>query len=173
LHIARLATAQPFQLLSADEMESKLDELLLLRISSAGVERKYHLEEFPRFIRGGSSKLILARFSQDLSVFATRANPICRPMIYEYSRIGALLARGKTNGIAERLTSLRASRKGIAARMRKINDYMNWFEATKARGPSGVFTDYLKAAEVLSAPKQRRRDPISVYLDVLQTQFQD
>jgi hypothetical protein len=173
LHIARLATAQPFRLLNADEMELKLDELLLLRISGAGVEGKYHLEEFPQFIRDGSSKLILARFSRDLSLFATRANPICRPMIYEYARIGALLARGKTNGLAERLTSLKASRKGIATRLRKINDYMNWFEATKARGPSGAFTDYLKAAELRSAPEQRRRDPISVYLDVLETQFQD
>jgi hypothetical protein len=172
-HIARLATAQPFQLLSADEMELKLDELLLLRISGAGVERKYHLEEFPQFIRDVSSKLVLTRFSRDLSVFATRANPICRPMIYEYARIGALLARGKTNGIAERLTNLRASRKGIAAQMRKINDYMNWFEATKAQTPSGAFTDYLKAAELGSAPEQRRRDRISVYLDALETQFQD
>ena len=173
LHIARLATAQPFQLLSADEMELKLDELLLLRISRAGVERKYHLEEFPQFIREVSSKLILVRFSRDLSLFATRANPIWRPMIYQYARIGTLLARGKTNGIAERLTSLRASRKGIAAQMRKVNDYMNWFEATKAREPSGAFTDYMKAAELGSAPEQRRRDPISVYLDVLETQFQD
>ena len=148
-------------------MELKLDELLLLRISGAGVERKYHLEEFPQFIRDSSSKLVLARFSREVSVFATRANPICRPMIYEYAKIGALLARGKTNGIAERLTSLRASRKGIAAQMRKINDYMNWFETTKAQTPSGAFTDYLKAAELGSAPEQRRRDRISVYLNAL------
>ena len=173
LHIERLATAQPFQLLSADEMEQKLDELLCLRISGAGVERKYHLEEFPQFIRNASSKLILARFSRDLSILATRANPIWRPMIYEYARIGALLARGRTNRIAERLTSLRASRKRIAAQMRSINDYMNWFEVTKAQKPSGAFTDYLKAAELGSAPEERRRDRISVYVDVLEMQFQD
>ena len=173
LHIARLATAQPFQLLSAAEIELKLDELLLFRISGAGVERTYHLEEFPQFIRDVSSKLILARFSRDLSILATRANPIWRPMICEYARIEALLARGKTNGIAERLRSLRASRKGIVVQMRKINDYMNWFEATKAETPSGAFTDYLKAAELGSAPEERRRDRISVYLDALETEFPD
>ena len=173
LRIARLATGQPFQLLSAEETEQKLDELLVLRISGAGPERKYHLDEFPQFIRNASSKLALAQFSRDLSVLATRANPIYRPMIYEYARIGTLLARGKTNGIAERLARLSASRKGIAAQVRKINDYMNWFEATKSRGPSGAFTDYLKAAELASEPEQRRRDPISVYLDVLETQFQN
>jgi CheY-like chemotaxis protein len=159
--------------LSAEETEQKLNELLVLKISGAGPERKYHLDEFPQFIRNASSKLILARFSRDLSVLATRANPICGPMVYEYARIGTLLARGKTNRIAERLTRLRASRKEIAAQVRKINDYMNWFEATKLLGPSGAFADYLKAAELASEPEQRRRDPITVYLDVLETQFQN
>ena len=88
-------------------------------------------------------------------------------------RIATLLARGKTNGIAERLARLSASRKVLAAQMRKIDDYMNWFEATKSRGPSGAFADYMKAAELAAQPEQRRRDPISVYLDVLETQFQN
>lgn len=171
--IERLAIDQPFQLLSVEETEQSLVELLVLKISGAGPEKKYHLDDFPQFIRNASSKLILSRFSRDLSLFATRANPICRPMVYEYARIGTLLTRGKTKGIAERLARLRASRRGIAAQGRKINDYMNWFEATKSRGPSGAFTDYLKAAELASEPEQRRRDPISVYLDVLETQFQN
>jgi hypothetical protein len=172
-HIERLAIDQPFQLLSVEETERSLVELLALKISGAGPERRYHLDDFPQFIRSASSKLILARLSRDLSVFATRANPICRPMVYEYARIGTLLTRGKTNGIAERLARLRASRRGIAAQVRKINDYMNWFEATKSRRPSGAFTDYLKAAKLAAEAEQRRRDPISVYLDVLETQFQN
>ncbi|HEX7516687.1 MAG TPA: hypothetical protein VF345_05310 [Chthoniobacterales bacterium] len=173
LRVARLATGQPFQLLSAEETEQKLDELLALRISDAGPERKYHLDEFPKFIRNASSKLALARISRDLSVLATRANPICRPMIYEYEKITTLLARGKTNGVAERLARLSASRNGIAAQVRKIDDYMNWFEATKSPGPSGAFADYMKAAELAAQPEQRRRDPISVYLDVLEAQFEN
>lgn len=171
--IERLATGQTFQLLSAEETEQKLEELLALRISNAGPERKYHLDEFPKFIRNASSKLALARFSQNLSALATRANPIYRPMIYEYAGIATLLARGRINGIAERVARVSASRKSIATTMREIDDYMNWFEATKSRGPSGAFTDYLKAAELAPQPEERRRDPISVYLDVLETQFQN
>jgi hypothetical protein len=49
---------------------------------------------------------------------------------------------------------------------------MNWFEATKASGPSGAFLDYMKAAEASARPEPRR-DPISVYLDVLEAQFQN
>jgi hypothetical protein len=171
--IERLATGQPFPLLSAEETEQKLDELLVLKFSDARPERKYHLDEFLQFIRTASSKSTLARFSLDLSVLAIRANPVYRPMIYEYGKIATLLARGKINGIAERLTRASASRKGIATTMRAIGDYINWFEATKSRGPSGAFADYMKAAELAAQPEERRRDPISVYLDVLEAQFQD
>ena len=173
LRIERLATGQPFQLLSAAETEQKLDEFLVLKIFDAGPEGKYHLDEFRQFIRNASAKLALARFSRDLSALATRANPIYRPLIYEYARIATLLARGKINGIAERVARVSASRKSIATTMREIDDYMNWLEATKSRRPSGAFTDYLKAADLASQPEQRRRDPISVYLDVLETQFQN
>jgi hypothetical protein len=173
LHIERLATGQSFLLLSAAETEQKLDELLIVRICGAGPERKCSLDELPKFIRDASSKLALAQLSRDLRVLATRANPIYGPLLSEYEKTATLLARGKTNGVAERLVRLRASRNGIAAQVRKIDDYMNWFEATKSPGPSGAFTDYLKAAELTSQPEPRRRDPISVYLDVLETQFQN
>jgi hypothetical protein len=173
LCIEQLATSQPFQLLSAEETEQKLDKLLAVKVFSAGRERNYRLEEFPQFVRDASSRLTLAGFSRDLSVLAARANPMYRPVIYQYEKITTLLARGKTSGIAEQLARLRALRKAVAARVRKIDDYMNWFEATKSQEPSGAFTDYLKAAEQASRPEPRRRDPISVYLDVLETQFQD
>ena len=173
LRITRLAAGQPFQLLSAEDTKQKLDELLALKISDAGAETRYQLEEFSKFIRNTSSKLTLAQFHLHLSVLASRANPIYRPMIYEYARIATLLARGKTKGIAERLALVSASRKSIATTMRKIGDYMNWFEATKSQGPSGAFADYMKAADLAALPEQSRRDRISVYLDVLEMQFQN
>ena len=50
---------------------------------------------------------------------------------------------------------------------------MNWFEVTKSHGPSGAFADYMKAAELAAHPEQTRRDPISIYLDALESQFQN
>jgi hypothetical protein len=56
--------------------------------------------------------------------------------------------------------------------MNKIDDYMNWFEATQARTKSGAFAEYLGAAkEKNDAP--RRYDAISIYMDALAGQFQD
>jgi hypothetical protein len=57
--------------------------------------------------------------------------------------------------------------------MRQIDDYMNWFEATNLAGPSGEFADYMRAAERADQPPRTKRDLISVYLDVLETQFEN
>lgn len=173
LHIARLAISRPFQLLGAEETEQKLDELLVLKLPEAGSERNYQLEEFAKFIRNAFSKAALRQCNRDLSILATRANPIYRPMIYEYAGIAAQLAQGRVRGIAERLARLSASRKRVIATMRTIEDYLNWFEATKSPGPSGAFADYLRAAEWAGEPGPRRRDALSVYLDVLEAQFQN
>ena len=56
--------------------------------------------------------------------------------------------------------------------MREIDDYLNWFEATSLARPSGEFADYMRAAEREARQEQSRRDPISLYLDVLETQFE-
>jgi hypothetical protein len=172
-HITRLAIDQPFQLLSADETEKKLDELLLLRISGAGPKRNYQVDEFAEFIRNASAKVALTQCSRDLSILATRANPIYRPVIYDYARIVTLLAQGRVKATAERLARLRESRTSIAMAMREINDYLNWVEASKSPGPSGAFADYMRAAEMAPPIEQKRRDAISVYLDVLEAHFQN
>ena len=172
-HIAQLSIGQPFQLLAAAETGLLLDKLLHLKIRAAGSEKNYQLDEFAQFIRAPSARLALIGLNRDLLTFATRANPIYRPVISEYGQIAELLLRKKTRRLRERLAQLKTLRESIAHRMREIDDYMNWFEVTNSRAPSGAFADYFKAAESAAQPAQRRRDPISVYLDTLETQFQN
>jgi len=83
------------------------------------------------------------------------------------------MARGKTAGLTKRLDQLQAARRALAARMHEIDDYLNWFEATSPTAPSGQFAGYMKAAEQAAQPAQTKRDPISIYLDVLETQFEN
>jgi hypothetical protein len=56
--------------------------------------------------------------------------------------------------------------------MSKIDNYLNWFEATQAQTKSGAFADYLKAAEHQPDGAPHRHDAISVYLDALAEEFQ-
>ena len=170
--IARLSTQQPYQLLGIAETERLLAEKLRFETSERGVEKRYELEEFALFSRSGSTQKFLHGLANDLGVLGTRANPIYSPIIAEYADITGRLMRGKTAGIAKRLERLRTARKTLAAQMRQIDDYLNWFEATGLVRPSGEFTGYMHAAERAARPERTKRDAISVYLDALETQFE-
>jgi hypothetical protein len=89
----------------------------------------------------------------------------------DYERnVERILAR-KTKGVGPRLASLASQRERIRARIGDIDDYMNWFEATKSNTTSGAFSSYLRAVTRSDELRPRRRDPISVYLDALEEQF--
>jgi hypothetical protein len=169
--IARLSTDQPYQLMGSAETERLLREKLRLKISDQGVEKSYELTEFPIFLKHKSAANGLRSLAHDLSALAARANPVYVPIIAEYAEITAFLLQGKTKGVASRLERLESSRLAVTAQMREIDDYLNWFEATSLARASGEFAGYMKAAERAVQPKRTRRDPISVYLDVLETQF--
>jgi hypothetical protein len=171
--IVRFSRDQPYQLLGSAETERRLDGILHLKISDRGSERSYELTHFPTFLKQKSAKGTLASLARDLESLATRAHPVYVPIIAQYAEITALLIRGKTLDVPRRLERLRISRHEIEAQMREIDDYLNWFEATSMAGPSGEFSDYLKAAKRANQPQQTKRDPISVYLDALETQFDE
>jgi hypothetical protein len=171
--IARLSTQQPYQLLGSAETERFLAEKLRFKISEHGLEKWYDLEEVAIFPRSATAQKFLHALANDLLVLGTRANPIYSPIITEYADVTARLLRGKTAGIAKRVERLRAERKTLAAQMRQIGDYLNWFEATCLARPSGQFTGYMRAAERAAHPERTKRDAISIYLDVLETQFEN
>lgn len=172
--VAQFSAAQSYELLTFEETEGRLNELLAIKVadSAAQTSKTYHLQDFSQRKISPAQSLALRKLSQDLMFLGLRANPIVRPLVAEYQQIAVLLAAGKRSGINERLARLRNLRAKIAQRMNKIDDYMNWFEATQARTRSGAFANYLSAAEEQKdAP--RRHDALSVYLDSIEEQFQD
>jgi hypothetical protein len=174
LTLNRLRKLNTYQLFTFSESERRLDELSRVKISEANEPiRPFGLDELARHKISASEKMALSQLNRELLVFVAQANPVLRPIAREYQEIVALLARGKRKRIAKRLLRLEVTRKQLAARMSDIDDYMNWFEATQMKSRSGNFTDYLKAVNhsQLSAPK--RHDPLSVYVDALEDQFED
>jgi len=169
--IARLSGAQPYQLLAGAETQQRLDATLRLRISDQGKDKIYDLEEFPTFMKHKSAKMALGALSDNLRVLATRAHPVYASIIANYIEIIAQVQRGRTLSVPRRLNQLADLRRAIAAQMREIDDYMNWFEATNLNGPSGRFSDYMEAAERAEQPVKTKRDAITVYLNAIETQF--
>ena len=174
LSLSQLRNLQTYQLLTFAESERRLNELLRVKISEANKPvRLVGLDELARHKISASEKIALSGLNRELLVFVAQANPVLRPIGREYQQIAALLTRGKRKGIAKRLSRLEVTSKQLAARMNDIDDYMNWFEATQMKSGSGNFTGYLKAVNhsQLSAPK--RHDPLSVYVDALEDQFEN
>ena len=171
--VARLAAEPPYQLLTGAETGRRLNEALRLEFSDREEQKSYDLAEFSKFLKHPSAERVLARLAHDLSQLEIRANPIYRPIISEYAQVIALLRHGKRKGLNRRLERLGDGRKAAAQKMRGIDDYLNWFEAARLDSPSGAFADYLRAAESAAGPPPARRDPISIYLDAAQTQFEN
>jgi hypothetical protein len=173
LAVNHLKSLQTFRLLTFAESERRLDELLRVKISEPNKPVKMvRLDEFTQDKPSGGEKMALDQLKRDLLFFVPQANPVLRPIAREYQEIAALLARGKRRGMAKRLSRLDATRQQLASRMSEIDDYMNWFEATQMKSGSGNFTGYLKAVDQSQLQTRKRRDPLSLYVDALEEQFE-
>ncbi len=174
LALNRLKSLQTFRLLTFAESEQRLDELLRVKISEAKKPVKLvRLDELTQHKLSASEKMALDQLKRDLMFLVPQTNPVLRPIGREYQEVAALLARGKRRGVQKRLCRLELTRQQLAARMTEIDDYLNWFEATQMNRGSGNFTGYLKAVDQSQVPAPRRHDPLSVYVDALEDQFQN
>jgi hypothetical protein len=174
LGLRQLKSTQTFRLLTFAESERRLDELLRVKISEPNKPMKtVRLDEFTQHKPSVSEKMALDQLRRDLLFFVPQTNPVLRPIAREYQAIAALLARGKRRGMAKRLSRLEATGQRLVSRMSEIDDYMNWFEATQMKSASGNFTNYLKAVDQSQLQQPRRRDPLSVYVDALEDQFEN
>jgi hypothetical protein len=174
LALNRLKSLQTFRLLTFSESEQRLDELLRVKISEPNKPLKLvRLDELTQHKLSASEKIALDQLKRDLMFLVPQTNPVLRPVGREYQEIAALLARGKRRGVSKRLSRLELIRQQLAARMSDIDDYLNWFEATQMNSGSGNFTGYLKAVDQSQVPAPRRHDPLSVYVDALEDQFEN
>lgn len=167
-NVANLNTRQNYELLTFAETERRLAGSLRIQVAGKNIR----LEDFPAAKLSPPQKAALIILSENLALIGAAANPAMRPLVNEYQQIAQLLAAGKRKGLEERLARLKTTRSKLVARMGNIDDYMNWFEATQSKTPSGVFAEYLKKAGD-TRPERRRRDAMSVYLDALEQHFQD
>lgn len=174
LAMNRLKSVQTFRVLTFAESERRLDELLDVKISEPKKPAELvHLDELTQHKLSAIEKMALDQLKRDLLLLIPQCNPVLRPIGREYQEIVALLARGKRRGIPKRLLRLQLTRQQLAARMTEIDDYLNWFEATQMNSGSGNFTGYLKAMDQSQDPAPRRHDPLSVYVDALEDQFEN
>jgi len=174
LGLSRLKSRQTFRLLTFAESEQRLDELLRVKLSEPKKPVKLvRLDELTQHKLSASEKMALDQLKRDLMFLVPQTHPVLRPIGREYQELAALLARRKRRGVQKRLSRLELTRQQLAARMTEIDDYLNWFEATQMNSGSGNFTGYLRAVDQSRVAAPRRHDPLSVYVDALEDQFEN
>jgi len=159
-----------YQLFSIAQTETQLNQL----IGRGNDKRETSGVDLNRFVRKKLSAeeiTQLRALKEKLMLLGIQANPILRPLVGGYEQVVDRLLAHKIKDVPARLTALAGKREQLRTRTSDIDDYMNWFEATKSGATSGAFTGYLRAAASSSEPPARRRDPLSVYLDALEAQF--
>lgn len=154
-------------LLRFAETETQLAQALHLKIAS----QERTLADFVRPKLSANEKAALQMTAQDLMLLGTNAHPVLRPIVSEYQQIAQMLAAGKRKGVSARLPKLEETRRGLVRRMDEIDDYLNWFEATRMTTSSGVFDEYIRTAQQRRG--ESRRDSLSTYLDAVELQTRD
>ncbi|HST29264.1 MAG TPA: hypothetical protein VLK27_00310 [Chthoniobacterales bacterium] len=167
--VAELSASPDPDLMTFSQTDEKLNELL--KFDSRDVHHESaSIENFSQVRVTFAQRRALQQFSQKLLLFATRANPVLRPVIQDYRQIADQLAVGKTRGTVKRLAELKSLHARLSARMSDIDDYLNWFEAAKLETPSGTFEESAETAAA-DSPKPKRGDRLSVYLDAMELEF--
>ncbi|MEA3210025.1 MAG: hypothetical protein QOE70_3082 [Chthoniobacter sp.] len=172
LNLARFAVADRFQAMSAVDTDRQIAALLSFEVAQkTGGARRFTIEQFAEYLKLPASRQVIARQQVALAGLSARANGLLRPVVAEYQEVCALLARGKTHGVAARLEQAAQLRTAVVRRAEEIADYLNWFEATQMGSRSHAFDNYLKTANELSEQDRQHRDPVAGYLDELERQY--
>lgn len=173
LNLARLAAADRYQGLSMEETDRQLAVLLSLEIPAgkAGEKKTFAPGDFAQYLKLPASRAVLADRHAKVVALSARANVLLRPVLVDCEQALALLARGKTGGLGERLARIADYRASALRRSDGIADYLNWYEATQSAGRSHAFDDYLKTAREISEQDRQHRDPVARYLDEMEREY--
>ena len=107
----------------------QLTPLLSLEIPTGkeGEKKTFPIGDFAQYLKLPASRAALAGRRNEIVALGTRANPMLRPVLADYGQALALLARGKTSGVRERLTRITMTDQGcmLRAYSREIVDAIN------------------------------------------------
>ena len=176
LALAQLAAGDRFHMYTAEETERRLQALLTfpgpVAPKSSAPPKTCTLADFREFTPMKQNARILEDLRAGLVLLGSQASPIYDPIVTGYQEVVAALSRNRTGGIAERLHELDKLRRDALRQRDGIMDYVNWYEATQVSTPSGAFDEYFHASRQFDANRRiHRPDPISAYLDSLDTEF--
>lgn len=170
--VKRMAGEQRFLLNTFSATAQQLEELRRMKIAvdSSG-KNPLGLEETLRTSRTRINVSAARDLAQRLVALAANAHPLLRGIVNDYQLAAQSVAKKRTHGLSRRLAQTAALLDQVCLRMGEVEDFMNWFEATQVRTPSGDFREYVRTAQG-DPTTTHRHDALSVYLDSMELQLQ-
>ncbi len=120
----------------------------------------------PAIARSEQGRYIMKQKADDLLRLEVRAHPLLRPMVSEYRAIVSELALKPKRNVTSRIAQNGELIAGIVGKSSQVEDFMNWYEATKLETSSGNFTQAI--SDSMSEPPPRG-DTISRYLNDIES----
>lgn len=137
-------------------------------------DRSLPFSSWPDVLKRKDRAAILSGTSLALTKLSIRAHPLYRPLIADYLAVIKDLETAKhLKDLPERLRKTDATAASLRAELSRIEDYLDWFEATQQEEQGDEFRDYLRAEDELKRPPPPRNDPISRYLDEVAREFEE
>lgn len=175
LNFARFSATDRYLGLNAEETDRELAKLLEFPVivDKKGKTERFTVDRYQEFIKFPGAKRALNQQRAAIVGLSARANATFRGVLTGYDEVFALLAKGKTRRITEKIHDIEVYRATVLHRMTDIEDYLNWYEATQVGGSTAPFDSYLRAAEQMEKnPELSANDQaISNYLDMLEEQL--
>ncbi len=175
LNLARFSAANRYRGLSAEDTDRELQKLLEFDVvvDKTGKKKRFAVGAFADFMRLSGARAAAGLQQNAIIALSAKANILLRPVLTDYEQVFALLAKGRTRGIAERIHGAEVYRTAVLQRRTEIADYLNWFEATQMTTPSGMFDSYMRTARTLEEepPLTPTGAAIKAYLDMIEDEL--
>ena len=167
LSIARNSASKGIEPYSIGETVRALKELLDVSApvdpKKPGLVKATGAAAFPAIARSEGGPYLMRQKSAEFMSLEFRAHPLLRPVIAEYRQITATLASKPKKNMDKPIGETGKILDLLLQRTVKVDDYMNWFEATQLDTLSENFL------EVTTPPQAAKRtDPITAHLDAIE-----
>lgn len=157
------------EVMSIADTEAALSQALKLRFrDEQGIARDRELSAWQELaaLDDGSRLFGVRHAEEELVRLSYRSFPSYRSLLLEYQMVlQAIVKPNKKFDVAKKISELEETRLLMSQRGKRADDYLDWFEITRARETTGVFDDYMKLKKRLDQGMSRGSDHISRYLD--------
>jgi hypothetical protein len=111
--------------------------------------------------RTNSGRYVLRQKAEDLLRLEARAHPLLRPIVEEYRMIASQLAAKPRKNLETKIRKNMLLQQAVVKRSEEMEDYLNWFEATRLDTPSREFDSAFESSSL----SFQRHDAVSRSLD--------